>query len=78
MGYGLYFLFASCMVVFPVVIFLLYPETKGVPLEVIDHLFEVPAWKGRAFALEQFQIEFENGQFNNIESVESDTEEKLS
>lgn len=57
-GYGLYFLFASCMLIFPFVIYLFYPETKGVPLEAIDHLFEVPAWRAREHALEQFEKEY--------------------
>jgi sugar porter (SP) family MFS transporter len=61
MGYGVFFLFASCMVVFPVVIFFLYPETKNVPLEAMDHLFDTgyPAWKARQHALEVLKVEDE-------------------
>ncbi|KAK6202994.1 high-affinity hexose transporter [Scheffersomyces amazonensis] len=60
-GYKFYFIFATCMVVFPVIVFFLYPETKGVPLEAIDHLFfKVPAWKSREYALEQYRIEYES------------------
>lgn len=58
-GYGLYFIFAGCSTVFPLVIYFFYPETKGVPLEAIDHLFEVPAWRAREYALKKFQIEYE-------------------
>lgn len=61
MNYGVYFLFAACMVVFPLVVFFLYPETKNVPLESMDHLFDggVPAWKARDHALAQLKIEDE-------------------
>ncbi|CAH2353641.1 low-affinity glucose transporter Hxt3p [[Candida] railenensis] len=78
MGYGIYFLFASCMCVFPVVVYFLYPETKGVPLEAIDHLFEVPAWRGRQYALEQYSVEYEKRelQHNTNESTASEVEVK--
>ncbi|KAK6460193.1 high-affinity hexose transporter [Scheffersomyces coipomensis] len=60
-GYKFYFIFATCMVVFPIIVYFLYPETKGVPLEAIDHLFfKVPAWRSRAYALEQYRIEYES------------------
>lgn len=61
-SYGLYFLFASCMVLFPCVVYMLYPETKEVPLEAIDYLFEVPAWRARDYAMSKFEIEYE-GQY---------------
>lgn len=61
-SYGLYFLFAACMVLFPCVIYMLYPETKEVPLEAIDYLFEVPAWRARDYAMSKFEIEYE-GQY---------------
>lgn len=70
-SYGLYFLFASCMVLFPCVIYTLYPETKGVPLEAIDYLFEVPAWRARDYALQKFEIEFETPCADSIDSVRS-------
>ena len=59
-GYKLYFIFASCMIVFPIIIYFFYPETKGVLLEAIDYLFEVPAWRAREHALEKFEIEYGN------------------
>lgn len=61
-SYGLYFLFGACMIVFPIIIFFFYPETKGVPLEAIDHLFEVPAWRAREYALDKFEREYEDGE----------------
>lgn len=50
MGYGVYFLFAGCMTVIPVIIYCFYPETKGIPLEAVDYLFQVPAWKAHSYA----------------------------
>lgn len=51
MGYGAFFLFAGCMTVAPIIIYVCFPETKGVPLEAIDYLFEVPAWRARKYAV---------------------------
>ncbi|CCH43562.1 putative membrane protein [Wickerhamomyces ciferrii] len=56
MDYGVYFLFAGCMTVAPIIIYCFFPETKGVPLEVTDQLFEVPAWRGRSYALSQLSL----------------------
>lgn len=39
MGYGVYFFFASLMILSAVFVFFLLPETKGVPLEAMDRLF---------------------------------------
>lgn len=72
-GYKLYFIFATCMIVFPFIIFFLYPETKGVPLEAIDYLFEVPAWRARDYALKKFEMEY--GMVENPEYVEETGEE---
>ena len=58
-GYKFYFIFATCMAVFPIVIFFLYPETKGVPLEAVDYLFEVPAWRARPYAMAKYQKEYQ-------------------
>lgn len=71
MGYGLYFLFAACMCVFPAVVYLLYPETKGVPLEAMDHLFEVPAWRARLHAMREAEEEE-----REAEEEERDAEEE--
>ena len=46
MGYGVYFFFASLMIVSVVFVFFLIPETKGIPLESMDQLFETkPVWR---------------------------------
>jgi len=56
MGYGVYFLFAGCMTIGPFFVYCFFPETKGVPLDAIDYLFEVPAWRGRKYALNKIQL----------------------
>lgn len=81
-GYGYYFLFAACSFVFPVVVWFVYPETKGVPLEAIDYCFEVPAWRAHKYAMDKYEVEFNHGTFHNDEvvlqdSVETDLEQKL-
>lgn len=40
MGYGVYFFFASLMLGSTVFVFFLLPETKGIPLEAMDRLFD--------------------------------------
>jgi hypothetical protein len=41
MEYGVYFFFASLMILSVPFVFFLVPETKGVPLEAMDRLFEI-------------------------------------
>jgi hypothetical protein len=40
MGYGVYFFFASLMILSVVFVYFLMPETKNIPLEGIDRLFD--------------------------------------
>jgi sugar porter (SP) family MFS transporter len=40
MGFGVYFFFASLMIFSAIFVFFLMPETKGVPLEAMDRLFD--------------------------------------
>jgi len=40
MGYGVYFFFASLMICSVVFIYFLMPETKNIPLEGVDRLFD--------------------------------------
>lgn len=54
MEYGTYFFFASLMVIAAFWVFFLYPETKGVPLEVMDRLFEAkPVWRAHGQVMSQ-------------------------
>jgi hypothetical protein len=49
MGYGVYFFFASLMICSVFFVFFLIPETKGIPLESMDRLFEIkPIWRAHA------------------------------
>jgi sugar porter (SP) family MFS transporter len=41
MGYGVYFFFASMMILSIPFVYFLVPETKGVPLEAMDRLFAI-------------------------------------
>ncbi|KAF9889746.1 hypothetical protein FE257_007052 [Aspergillus nanangensis] len=52
MGYGVYFFFASLMILSIIFVFFLVPETKGIPLESMDGLFEhKPIWHAHAKVL---------------------------
>ncbi|OJK00266.1 hypothetical protein ASPACDRAFT_52038 [Aspergillus aculeatus ATCC 16872] len=56
MDYGVYFFFASLMILSFIFVFFLIPETKGVPLENMDPLFEVkPVWKAHGVVLAQMR-----------------------
>jgi hypothetical protein len=46
MEYGVFFFFASLMLLSIVFVYFLVPETKGIPLESMDALFEIkPVWR---------------------------------
>lgn len=48
-GSGVYFFFASCMIVSIFFVYFLIPETKAIPLESMDRLFEIkPVRKANA------------------------------
>lgn len=54
MRYGTYFFFASLMVLAAIFVFLLIPETKAVPLEVMDSLFDTrPVWRAHGKIIAQ-------------------------
>lgn len=57
MGYGVYFFFAALMLCSTVFVFFLIPETKSVPLEAMDGLFEkgLPARKAHVVVMEQLK-----------------------
>lgn len=58
MKYGVWFFFASLMILATIFVFFLIPETKGVPLEVMDRLFEVkPVWRAHGAVMTELQQE---------------------
>lgn len=61
--------------VFPAVVYFIYPETKGVPLEAIDYLFEVPAWRAQGHALKRYRAHYmgEEGEEKEGEMLRSDS-----
>ncbi|KAK9366886.1 general substrate transporter [Lipomyces kononenkoae] len=84
-GYGAYFMFASLSTLGILYVFLLVPETKGIPLEMVDSLFTkgVPAWRAHSYVLNQeseVKREFdaspeEKGAVENLEHVGDDANE---
>ncbi|OJJ49775.1 hypothetical protein ASPZODRAFT_128304 [Penicilliopsis zonata CBS 506.65] len=78
MEYGVYFFFASLMLLSIVFVFFLIPETKGIPLESMDQLFEInPVWKSHGVLLErlreneaEFRREIKNAGLPEKETVE--------
>jgi len=60
MGYGVYFFFASLMILSIPFVFFLIPETKGIPLEAMDRLFAVkPTYKAHSTLREELRIQDE-------------------
>jgi hypothetical protein len=60
MGYGVYFFFASLMMISVVFVFYLIPETKGIPLEAMDRLFEIrPVRKANQQVVEELRAKDE-------------------
>lgn len=56
MEYGTYFFFASLMICSVVFVFFLLPETKSVPLERMDRLFEIkPVWRAHSRIMDQLK-----------------------
>lgn len=56
MDYGVYMFFACLMLLSIPFVFFLLPETKGIPLERMDELFEMkPAHKAHGKMLEMLQ-----------------------
>ena len=59
-GYGVYMFFAAMMILSIPFVFFLIPDTKSVPLEAMDRLFEVrPVWRANKIILSELQNEEE-------------------
>ena len=60
MEFGVYFFFASLMILSVVFVYYLLPETKGIPLESMDRLFEIkPVRKAHAVVREEIRVQDE-------------------
>ncbi|KAI5917923.1 general substrate transporter [Camillea tinctor] len=85
MEYGVYFFFASLMLLSVVFVYFLIPETKGVPLEAMDRLFEVkPVFKAHKKIMEElkeqdeaFRSQMHNGADISAEKVNVQQDEDL-
>lgn len=65
LGYGVYFFFASLMILSSVFVFFLIPETKGIPLEAMDRLFdERPVWRAHRKIMEDLHVQDEEWRRN--------------
>lgn len=61
MSYGVYFFFASLMILSVIFVYFLLPETKSIPLEHMDRLFEIkPAGKANKIVLQELREQEEN------------------
>jgi hypothetical protein len=61
MDYGVCFFFASLMICSVIFVYFLLPETKDVPLEMMDHFFSrsLPARKGHKIVLAELRMDDE-------------------
>jgi hypothetical protein len=59
MGYGVYFFFASLMILSAIFVYFLIPETKNIPLEAIDRLFDRKLKASQAHAIVWRELEAE-------------------
>lgn len=56
MSYGVYFFFASLMLLSIIFVYFLIPETKSIPLEAMDRLFEIkPVGKANKTLLKELR-----------------------
>lgn len=78
-GYGVYFFFASLMILSTIFVFFLVPETKALPLEAMDRLFKIkPTWRANKILMDELQSEEhfrENGITGESEGEKSRSEQ---
>lgn len=77
MYYGVYFFFASLMLLAAVYVFFLIPETKGIPLESMDRLFsrELPARRAHAVVLADLRYEDQEFRRQSVVGEKGNVEE---
>lgn len=65
-GYGVYFFFASMMILSVLFVWFFIPETKGLPLEAMDRLFATkPTWRAHAILMEELRHGEEDNEDNS-------------
>lgn len=75
-GYGVYFFFASLMILSVVFVFFCVPETKSLPLEAMDRLFKLkPARRANKILMDELSVE-DAGFRQNAEGVGWDNEKE--
>ncbi|KFA48245.1 hypothetical protein S40293_07381 [Stachybotrys chartarum IBT 40293] len=75
-GYGVYFFFASLMIGSFFFVFFCVPETKSIPLEAMDRLFEVkPVWRANKTVMDELRLHDEH--FRDAADGVDLSEEKL-
>jgi hypothetical protein len=84
MGFGVYFFFASLMILSALFVWFLLPETKGIPLESMDRLFSKDLKPRKAHQVvmaeliadeEQFRQNIKGSDFTIIKEKEMQVEE---
>ena len=77
-GFGVYFFFATLMIISVFFVFFCIPETKGIPLEAMDRLFEhKPTWKANALLHEELRLqesEYREANINDAKVSEEQVE----
>lgn len=77
LGYGVYYFFASLMLLSIIFVFFLVPETKGIPLEAMDRLFvERPVWRAHGRVLD-FLHEQDEEWRRNVDGADLSHDEKM-
>ncbi|KAK3320159.1 general substrate transporter [Cercophora scortea] len=77
MEYGVYFFFASLMILSIIFVWFLVPETKSIPLEAMDRLFAMkPVHSANKLLMDQLQQEDEEFRRNNLEGSSADEKDK--
>ena len=74
MGFGVYMFFASLMLCSAVFVYFLMPETKGVPLEAMDRLFDrrLPARKAHKIVLAELRRDDEQFRRESVDAGKLD------
>lgn len=60
-GFGVYFFFASLMILSVLFVYFCVPETKGIPLEAMDRLFATkPIWRANKILMDELHLQDED------------------